>query len=121
MGVQFGSQEHEDAIAKVLAACKKAKKTSAIFCASPFCSRCTSTSSQRVFSSTRPHPSHPFDHSLTLPSGLTGEQAEKRFAQGFDMVSVTTDIDTLVDGFASALATATGKLKEGAASSGYAT
>ena len=36
MGVQFGSQEHEDAIAKVLAACKKAKKTSAIFCASHF-------------------------------------------------------------------------------------
>ncbi|KAJ7222356.1 Phosphoenolpyruvate/pyruvate domain-containing protein [Mycena pura] len=34
---------------------------------------------------------------------LTGEQAEKRFAQGFDMVSVTTDIDTLVDGFAAAL------------------
>ncbi|TRM65342.1 Pyruvate/Phosphoenolpyruvate kinase-like domain-containing protein [Schizophyllum amplum] len=84
MGVQFGSQEHEDAIATVLAACQKAKKTSAIFC-------------------------------------LTGEQAQKRFAQGFDMVSVTTDIDTLVDGFASALSTATGNLKEGTASSGYAT
>ena len=36
MGVQFGSQEHEDAIAKVLAACKKAKTTSAIFCTSRF-------------------------------------------------------------------------------------
>ncbi|KAJ7468456.1 Phosphoenolpyruvate/pyruvate domain-containing protein [Mycena latifolia] len=34
---------------------------------------------------------------------LTGEQAEQRFAQGFQMVSVTTDIDTLVDGFAAAL------------------
>ncbi|KAJ7042802.1 Phosphoenolpyruvate/pyruvate domain-containing protein [Mycena alexandri] len=34
---------------------------------------------------------------------LTGEQAEKRFNQGFDMVSVTTDIDTLSDGMASAL------------------
>ncbi|KAJ7686823.1 Phosphoenolpyruvate/pyruvate domain-containing protein [Mycena rosella] len=34
---------------------------------------------------------------------LTGEQAEKRFAQGFQMVSVTTDIDTLFDGFAAAL------------------
>ncbi|KAJ7629981.1 Phosphoenolpyruvate/pyruvate domain-containing protein [Mycena polygramma] len=34
---------------------------------------------------------------------LTGEQAEKRFAQGFDMISVTTDIDTLVGGFAEAL------------------
>ncbi|KAJ7057976.1 Phosphoenolpyruvate/pyruvate domain-containing protein [Mycena amicta] len=34
---------------------------------------------------------------------LTGEQAERRFSQGFDMVSVTTDIDTLADGFAAAL------------------
>ncbi|KAJ7854992.1 Phosphoenolpyruvate/pyruvate domain-containing protein [Mycena olivaceomarginata] len=34
---------------------------------------------------------------------LTGEQAEARFAEGFDMVSVTTDIDTLFDGFAAAL------------------
>ncbi|KAJ7452167.1 Phosphoenolpyruvate/pyruvate domain-containing protein [Mycena galericulata] len=34
---------------------------------------------------------------------LTGEQAQKRFTQGFDMVSVTTDIDTLFDGFAAAL------------------
>ncbi|KAJ6524583.1 Phosphoenolpyruvate/pyruvate domain-containing protein [Mycena capillaripes] len=34
---------------------------------------------------------------------LTGEQAERRFAQGFNMVSVTTDIDTLADGFATAL------------------
>jgi 4-hydroxy-2-oxoheptanedioate aldolase len=34
---------------------------------------------------------------------LTGEQAERRFSQGFDMVSVTTDIDTLYDGFAAAL------------------
>ncbi|KAF7329872.1 Phosphoenolpyruvate/pyruvate domain-containing protein [Mycena kentingensis (nom. inval.)] len=35
---------------------------------------------------------------------LNGEQAERRFSQGFDMVSVTTDIDMLVDGFAATLA-----------------
>ncbi|KAK7039229.1 putative ribokinase [Paramarasmius palmivorus] len=40
---------------------------------------------------------------------LTGEQAAKRFAQGFDMVSVTTDIDTITDGFAAALSSATGQ------------
>ncbi|KAJ7146045.1 Phosphoenolpyruvate/pyruvate domain-containing protein [Mycena epipterygia] len=34
---------------------------------------------------------------------LTGEQSEKRFTQGFNMVSVTTDIDTLSDGFAAAV------------------
>ncbi|KAF8922124.1 Phosphoenolpyruvate/pyruvate domain-containing protein [Mucidula mucida] len=72
MGVDFGSEEHEAAIAKILAACKKAGKTAAIFC-------------------------------------LNGEQAAKRFAQGFDMVSVTTDIDTITDGFAAALSVATGQ------------
>lgn len=32
MGVEFGSEEHEAAIAKILAATKKAGKTAAIFC-----------------------------------------------------------------------------------------
>ncbi|KAF7297241.1 putative Phosphoenolpyruvate/pyruvate domain-containing protein [Mycena indigotica] len=39
---------------------------------------------------------------------LTGEQAERRFAQGFDMVSVATDIDTLADGFGAALSKVSG-------------
>ncbi|KAJ7619349.1 Phosphoenolpyruvate/pyruvate domain-containing protein [Roridomyces roridus] len=38
---------------------------------------------------------------------LTGEQAEKRFAQGFEMVSVTTDIDTLSDAMAATFAKVT--------------
>ncbi|KAG7447317.1 Phosphoenolpyruvate/pyruvate domain-containing protein [Guyanagaster necrorhizus] len=51
---------------------------------------------------------------------LTGEQAEKRFSQGFDMVSVTTDIDTITDGFAAALHAATGQNNAfAAAGSGY--
>ncbi|KAG7087454.1 hypothetical protein E1B28_013420 [Marasmius oreades] len=70
MGVEFGGEEHEAAINKILNACKRHGKIAAIFC-------------------------------------LTGEQAAKRFTQGFDMVSVTTDIDSLTDGFASALSTAT--------------
>ncbi|KAL0061351.1 hypothetical protein AAF712_011809 [Marasmius tenuissimus] len=76
IGVEFGGKEHEDAISKILAACKKHKKYAAIFC-------------------------------------LNGDQAAERFAQGFDMVSVTTDIDTLTDGFATALLTATGKFGAG--------
>ncbi|KAJ3856079.1 Phosphoenolpyruvate/pyruvate domain-containing protein [Lentinula lateritia] len=40
---------------------------------------------------------------------LNGEQAAKRFAQGFQMVSVTTDIDTLTTAFANELTVATGK------------
>ncbi|KAK7441770.1 hypothetical protein VKT23_009207 [Stygiomarasmius scandens] len=82
MGVEFGGPEHEAAIAKILAACKKAGKVAAIFC-------------------------------------LTGEQAAKRFAQGFQMVSVTTDIDTLTDGFAAALSAATGQVAAGV--KGYTT
>ncbi|KAK0236905.1 Pyruvate/Phosphoenolpyruvate kinase-like domain-containing protein [Armillaria nabsnona] len=51
---------------------------------------------------------------------LTGEQAAKRFTQGFDMVSVTTDIDTLTDVFAAALQAATGQSNAfTAAGSGY--
>jgi len=34
MGVEFGGPEHEAAIAKILAACKKAGKVAAIFCQS---------------------------------------------------------------------------------------
>ncbi|KAL1750103.1 hypothetical protein FB107DRAFT_279948 [Schizophyllum commune] len=60
----------------------------------------------------------PLDYQTIEPGDVSTEIDP---AEGFDMVSVTTDIDTLVDGLASALATATGKLKEGAASSGYAT
>ncbi|KAJ7577026.1 Phosphoenolpyruvate/pyruvate domain-containing protein [Mycena floridula] len=82
MGVEFGSPEHEAAIAKILKSTQAAGKVAAIFC-------------------------------------LNGEQAEKRFAQGFDMVSVTTDIDTLSDGFAAALSRATGNFAAG--TKGYST
>jgi len=55
-----------------------------------------------------------FSQAYTHPTaGLNGDQAAERFAQGFDMVSVTTDIDTLSDGFTTALLTATGKFGAG--------
>lgn len=40
--------------------------------------------------------------------GLTGEQAATRYAQGFDITSVTTDIDTLAGGIAKEVTAATG-------------
>ncbi|KAF9074636.1 Phosphoenolpyruvate/pyruvate domain-containing protein [Rhodocollybia butyracea] len=82
MGVEFGGEAHEAAIAKILAAAQKHKKVAAMFC-------------------------------------LNGEQSAKRFAQGFQMVSVTTDIDTLTSAFAAELTTATGKATE--AVMGYST
>ncbi|KAJ3800155.1 Phosphoenolpyruvate/pyruvate domain-containing protein [Lentinula aff. detonsa] len=77
MGVQFGSEEHETAIAKILATAKKHGKIAAIFC-------------------------------------LNGEQAARRFAQGFQMVSVTTDIDTITTAFTHELSMATGKTTDAA-------
>ncbi|EIN13352.1 Phosphoenolpyruvate/pyruvate domain-containing protein [Punctularia strigosozonata HHB-11173 SS5] len=82
MGVEFGSQEHEDAIARILAAAKSAGKLAAIFC-------------------------------------LTGEQSAKRFEQGFDLVSVTTDIDSITAAFANELSAAVKASGVASAKSGY--
>ncbi|KAI0036430.1 Phosphoenolpyruvate/pyruvate domain-containing protein [Vararia minispora EC-137] len=71
MGVQFGGEEHEAAIQRILDATHAAGKIAAIFC-------------------------------------LDGSQAAKRFEQGFDMVSVSTDIDTLIASFADHAAKAGG-------------
>lgn len=107
MGVEFGSEAHEAAIAKILASAKKAGKIAAIFCASAI-----SFYSYPLVPS-QLHPSARYDADADALTGLTGEQAAKRFAQGFDMVSVTTDIDTITDGFAAALNTATDSSVEG--------
>jgi len=82
MGVEFGGEAHEAAIAKILSTAQKRGKVAAIFC-------------------------------------LNGEQSAKRFAQGFQMVSVTTDIDTLTSAFAAELTAATGKAS--VAVKGYST
>jgi len=50
---------------------------------------------------------------------LNGDQAAARFNQGFDMVSVSTDIDTLTDSFANHLSKVTGDAPS--AVSGYST
>ncbi|ORY32263.1 Pyruvate/Phosphoenolpyruvate kinase-like domain-containing protein [Naematelia encephala] len=81
MNVQFGSEEHEAAIQKVLKAAKSAGKTAAIFCTS-------------------------------------GEQAKMRLDQGFDMVSICTDIGAVANEFQKQLAAAKG-VAAGAAKSGY--
>ncbi|KAK1926846.1 Pyruvate/Phosphoenolpyruvate kinase-like domain-containing protein [Papiliotrema laurentii] len=67
MNVEFGGKEHEDAIAKVLAAAHSAGKTAAIFCSS-------------------------------------GAQAKKRLDQGFDMVSIATDVGCIAAEFERQLA-----------------
>jgi hypothetical protein len=49
-----------------------------------------------------------YAYALQLHPGNNGDQARARAAQGFDLVSVVTDIDILTTGFANALATARG-------------
>lgn len=93
MGVQFGSEAHEAAISKILASAKKHGKVAAIFCKAQL--------QVLVWFSNF--------YLLCVALGLNGEQAAKRFAQGFQMVSVTTDIDTLTTAFAKELTAATGK------------
>lgn len=50
--------------------------------------------------------------------GTNGEQAKARAAQGFDMISIATDVDVLSLGFAAHMASATGA-KIGGSGSGY--
>lgn len=72
MNVGFGSDEHNDAIARILKAAKSAGKTAAIFCSN-------------------------------------GEQARQRLEQGFDMVSIATDIGCVIAGMNKELEAAIGK------------
>jgi 4-hydroxy-2-oxoheptanedioate aldolase len=73
MGVDFGSKEHEGAIQDILAAAHKAGKKAGIFCA--FVGRLHTL--------------------LNCTAGSNGAASAKRMAEGFDMVSVCTDIDSL--------------------------
>jgi 4-hydroxy-2-oxoheptanedioate aldolase len=104
MGVEFGGKEHEAAIAHILDAAHAARKTAAIFCAR------TSVFLLIV------------QHVLIVNlvrTGLDGAQAASRYKQGFDMVSIATDIDTLVAGFADHAAQA--GAGEAKVKSGYST
>jgi 4-hydroxy-2-oxoheptanedioate aldolase len=71
MNVPFGSEAHNTAIERILAAAHKYGKTAATFC-------------------------------------TNGEQARARLEQGFDMVSVTTDVGCLVTEMTRQLAVAAG-------------
>lgn len=81
MDIEFGGKEHEAAIARTLKACKGAGKKAAIFCKSEdeadivnVMADCWST-------------------------GMTGAQSKKRLQQGFDMVSIATDTDSIIREF----------------------
>lgn len=94
--MQFGSEEHEAAIQRTLKAAKAAGKTAAIFC-----------ELQSLAVSIE----------LTL-QGTSGEQAKMRLSQGFEMVSIVTDVGALAAAFDRELAAVRG-VEVGQARSAY--
>ena len=96
MQVEFGGKEHEAAIAKILAAAKAANKTAAIFCKAHilYC----------IIQSWWP--------------GTSGAQAKKRLDQGFNMVSIITDLAAVTNSFQRELADANG-VQAGEGRTGY--
>ena len=92
LDVQFGGEKHEAAIQKTLKAAKAAGKTAAIFCTI-----------------------HLKDSEAQLVrgdwadfSGTSGAQAKMRLEQGFDMVSVYTDVGAIATEFERQLAAVKG-------------
>lgn len=93
MGVNRGGQEHEAAIQRILAAAHNAGKKAAIFCMS--------------------HLSQSLAWSIALLTlrlaGTDGNDARVRAEQGFDMISVTTDVGVIRNGMQNELKTANGE------------
>ncbi|KAE9403738.1 Phosphoenolpyruvate/pyruvate domain-containing protein [Gymnopus androsaceus JB14] len=79
MGVEFGSEKHEAAMAKILATAQKHGKVAAMF------------------------------FLMVLGQVLTANKQPSDLLRASRMVSVTTDIDTLTNSFAAELTAATGK------------
>jgi 4-hydroxy-2-oxoheptanedioate aldolase len=102
MNVQFGSDEHEAAIQKTLKAAKSAGKTAAIFC------ECHTDFGLCACGCVW----------LWLCTGSNGAQAKERLAQGFDMVSITTDVGSVAAEFDRQLAATLG-VEVGQARSAY--
>lgn len=102
MGVERGGEEHEAAIQRILKATKAAGKTAAIFCMSP---DLLSTEDEECI--------------LTTSLGTDGAQAKQRADQGFDMVSIVTDLAALESGIMAQLKTAKGVTGETGKRDGY--
>lgn len=110
MGVERGGKEHEAAVQRILKAAKAEGKKAAIFCTS-------------LLEFTLP----PFRWVYWLYAGLKtkcsprvstgtdGADAKKRTDQGFDMVSIITDVNVLGEGIARELSAAQA---EGASAAG---
>ncbi|KLO09963.1 Phosphoenolpyruvate/pyruvate domain-containing protein [Schizopora paradoxa] len=82
LGVPFGGEAHQSAIARVLEVSHKYGKKAAIYC-------------------------------------VDGAQAEIRAKEGFDMISVATDVDMIAKGFANQVAIASGDAGGNPVGSGY--
>lgn len=101
MRVTRGGEEHETAIQRVLNAARSAGKKAAIFC---MCYLLWSSLRLRLTS---------------LSIGSDGDDALRRIQQGFDMVSITTDVAVFGDGMLNELEKAKGSSKVQGKRDGY--
>jgi 4-hydroxy-2-oxoheptanedioate aldolase len=101
MRVTRGGEEHEAAIQRVLNAARSAGKKAAIFC---MC--CLLWYSLRLCLT-------------SLSIGSNGDDALRRIQQGFDMVSITTDVAVFGDGMLNELEKAKGSSKVQGKRDGY--
>lgn len=102
MGVTRGGEEHEAAIKRIMAAAHAAGKKAAIFCMLPHWS-------PQILETV----------SLTFPIGTDGSDARKRVEQGFDMVSIATDVGVFGSGMLGELKVANGETAGGDTRGGY--
>lgn len=100
MGVERKGPEHEAAIQRILKAAHDAGKAAAIFC--------EFSVSFASLSGHIPAIGALWSLLTTLMIGTDGLDAKKRREDGFDMISITTDIGTVSKGFASEYADFTG-------------
>lgn len=101
MGLERGGPEHEAAIQRVLAAAHNAGKKAAIFCESSNGKRKGNLDS------------------LTISTGTDGKDALRRKNDGFDMISIITDVGVFKSGMVKELRIANGEAGEAGARSGY--
>ena len=116
MGVVRGGDEHEAAIQRILRAAKAANKRAAIFCRFLH-SHCWQY--PVFFPIIKIHILKPGSTAHNGYTSTSGPEARLRAEQGFDMVSIITDVAVLGEGMARELDAANGKTEERKPREGY--
>lgn len=119
MGVERGGTEHEAAIDRILKAAKGAGKTAAFFCkcGDKLIGSLTPDARDKACMYNCVH----MGAVLTISGGVgtNGAEAKRRVEQGFEMVSIITDVNVIGDGIMRELGAAKGVDSQGGKSGTY--